>query len=993
MSSGNWPYILNLGNSIIGVAVLAMPFCFKQCGIILGIVLLLFCTWLTLVSCQLLMKAAAVSRKRSYEFLAYYTFGAAGKFVIEVGLIGLQIGTLIAQIVVIGDLGPAIVSKVFGIENTPSLRTYLIVFLCLCVGLPLGLLKDLRSVSNASTICICFYTVFVFYVLTLSGSNLWTGSWYHNVAFWRPEGLFQTLPIFSLSFGCQTQLFLLYDSLPEPTLKSINGVTSSAVNLCAVAYLLVGFFGYIAFYDKDIGGDIITLFPSTFFADMMKLLFVVSIAVTFPLIIFPCRASLYTLLFPQQKQKAYEDIQEENRIPEIHFKFITVSIVICSMVTGILVPNVEFILGMNGATMGTLICYIFPALFFVRVMANKAEGKHIAQLVMVLGITILLVSTFATLYSQDKGHTHPVAPKGGEDIAANLENPALDKHIDLPPGDADAKNEKRIEPPVPDAPIDSVEKKEEEKPKEKKAEELPNKDGLGDVKVPDKDGLVENKGRELSREKKDTPQEGKAAGGKDAVAVENGEPAEKHEEVKVKEQVLKEREKKIEENEQKQQVLLERLVEQQEEQKELIKEQKQILQELKEHKDKDHKDGADEEGQVNNPDQGAQKAFPDAQQGLPVQGGQQGAQQPVKGGQGMQQPVQGGQGIQQPLQGGQGIQQPVQGVQQPVQGGQGIQQPLQGGQQPVQGGQGIQQPVQGAQQPVQGGQAIQQPVQGVQQLVQGGQGIQQPVQGAQQPVQGGQGIQQPVQGGQGIQQPVQGAQQPVQGGQGIQPVQGGQQSVQRGQGIQQPVQGAQQLVQGAQQPVQGGQGIQQPVQGGQGIQQPAKSGQQPGHGGQGIQQPVQGGLGAQQPVLQPVQNLQQNAQGQQLQGHQLAQNNLAIDAKQAGQVQTHLKQAPGNIQSQANQGAQVKQAAGQQGDVVMPAQDLNNAIDVKNVPVNQGLMNDGILKRNKREVDPSVDKILKEVETLHGRKLDKREVMNEAVADRLVAINKVSKRR
>ncbi len=45
----------------------------------------------------------------------------------------------------------------------------------------------------------------------------------------------------------------------------------------------------------------------------------------------------------------------------------------------VLYVSVEFILGMNGATMGTLICYIFPALFFVRVMANKPEGKHIAR--------------------------------------------------------------------------------------------------------------------------------------------------------------------------------------------------------------------------------------------------------------------------------------------------------------------------------------------------------------------------------------------------------------------------------------------------------------------------------------------------------------------------------------------------------------------------------------------------------------------------------------
>jgi len=29
-SSYNWPFVFNLANSIIGVAVLALPFCFKE---------------------------------------------------------------------------------------------------------------------------------------------------------------------------------------------------------------------------------------------------------------------------------------------------------------------------------------------------------------------------------------------------------------------------------------------------------------------------------------------------------------------------------------------------------------------------------------------------------------------------------------------------------------------------------------------------------------------------------------------------------------------------------------------------------------------------------------------------------------------------------------------------------------------------------------------------------------------------------------------------
>jgi len=38
-----------------------------------------------------------------------------------------------------------------------------------------------------------------------------------------------------------SQLFILYDSLVEPSLKEINSITSSAVNMCTCAYLLVSY--------------------------------------------------------------------------------------------------------------------------------------------------------------------------------------------------------------------------------------------------------------------------------------------------------------------------------------------------------------------------------------------------------------------------------------------------------------------------------------------------------------------------------------------------------------------------------------------------------------------------------------------------------------------------------------------------------------------------------------------------------------------------------
>ncbi|KAL8574129.1 hypothetical protein ACOMHN_067181 [Nucella lapillus] len=468
-ASQKWPFVINLGNSIIGVAILAMPFCFKQCGILLGVLVLLCCTWLTLASCQLLVKAGIMSHYQSYEFLAYHTYGAPGKFLVEMGMIGMQLGTLVAQIVVIGDLGPPIISHLFGVENSFQNRMYLIIILCLFVGLPLGLMKDLRNVSRASTICIMFYAVFIVYSLWLSSGNALKGDWFYNVNWWRPQGFFQCLPIISFSFGCQTQLFIMYDALPEPSLQTIKGIIHSAVSLCTISYLLVGFFGYVTFYHLDIPGDVITVFPDTVATRMIKLGFVMSIAITFPVIIYPCRASLYTLLF--QKKSKHSDIVSGTYIPEHLFKGITVAIVMGSMITGILIPNVEFVLGLNGAITGTLICYIFPALFFLRV--SKPEGKTIAQIVLVLGIAILLVSTFTTLYAQDKSHASEDVQKAAQEAADRargvggpLPGPDhaegnIDKNpvLHAPKADENANqgnSNRRLEPPNPFAPADSA---------------------------------------------------------------------------------------------------------------------------------------------------------------------------------------------------------------------------------------------------------------------------------------------------------------------------------------------------------------------------------------------------------------------------------------------------------------------------------------------------------------------------------------------------------
>ena len=45
-------------------------------------------------------------------------------------------------------------------------------------------------------------------------------------------------------------MFIVYDALAEPSLKRMNNIVGSAVNMCAVAYLLVGSFQLKYMYCK-----------------------------------------------------------------------------------------------------------------------------------------------------------------------------------------------------------------------------------------------------------------------------------------------------------------------------------------------------------------------------------------------------------------------------------------------------------------------------------------------------------------------------------------------------------------------------------------------------------------------------------------------------------------------------------------------------------------------------------------------------------------------
>uniref|UniRef100_A0A671TBQ6 Sodium-coupled neutral amino acid transporter 4-like n=1 Tax=Sinocyclocheilus anshuiensis TaxID=1608454 RepID=A0A671TBQ6_9TELE len=408
--------VFNLSNAIMGSGILGLSFAMANTGIILFVILLLGVAILSLYSVHLLLVTAKEGGSLIYEKLGERAFGWPGKMA-AFGSITLQnIGAMSSYLFIVKYELPEVIRAFLGLEENSGEwylnGNYAVVLVSIGIILPLSLLKNLGYLgytSGFSLSCMVFFLGVLIYKKTIlpcplpffyqhesnmsvNGSEALSLYSLQNASaldmctpkyFMFNSQTAYTVPILAFAFVCHPEVLPIYSELRDRSRRKMQTVSNLSILAMLVMYLLSALFGYLTFYDH-VEAELLHTFTKVYKFDTMLLLVrlavLTAVTLTVPIVLFPV---IITLCFAG---KEFSWIR--------HF-LIAAAILAFNNLLVIFVPTIRDIFGFIGSSAATMLIFILPAAFYLRLVKSlpfRSPQKISAAIFLVVGIFFMIGS-------------------------------------------------------------------------------------------------------------------------------------------------------------------------------------------------------------------------------------------------------------------------------------------------------------------------------------------------------------------------------------------------------------------------------------------------------------------------------------------------------------------------------------------------------------------------------------------------------------------------
>uniref|UniRef100_A0A672N0C3 Solute carrier family 38 member 3 n=1 Tax=Sinocyclocheilus grahami TaxID=75366 RepID=A0A672N0C3_SINGR len=371
--------VFNLGNAIMGSGILGLAYAMANTGILLFLFLLTAVAGLSCYSIHLLLKSSGVVGIRSYEQLGFRAFGITGKMAAGIAITLQNIGAMSSYLYIVKSEFPLVLQAFLKTDISSGEwylnGNYLVVLVSLFVILPLALMKQLGYLgytSGFSLSCMVFFLsviykkfqipcpfeefshIFVF-IITYFTECIKKGT--------VPQTAY-TIPILAFAFVCHPEVLPIYTELRNPTQRKMQHISNISILIMYTMYFLAALFGYLTFY-TNVEAELLHTYsridPYDTLILCVRLAVLTAVTLTVPIVLFPVRRAIQEMMFPN---KTFNWIR--------HVAIAVILLTFINMLV-IFAPNILGIFGIIGATSAPCLIFIFPAVFYIRIVPKDKE--------------------------------------------------------------------------------------------------------------------------------------------------------------------------------------------------------------------------------------------------------------------------------------------------------------------------------------------------------------------------------------------------------------------------------------------------------------------------------------------------------------------------------------------------------------------------------------------------------------------------------------------
>ncbi|XP_066470132.1 sodium-coupled neutral amino acid transporter 3 [Tiliqua scincoides] len=416
--------VFNLSNAIMGSGILGLAYAMANTGILLFLFLLTAVALLSSYSIHLLLKSSGIVGIRAYEQLGYRAFGTPGKLAAAVAITLQNIGAMSSYLYIVKSEVPLVIQTFLNLEEKTTdwymNGNYLVIMVSITIILPLALMKQLGYLGYASGFslsCMVFFLISVIYKkfhipcplpdrvnstgnmnFTLVSTSSYQND--HSVVQAADEdictsSLFTlnsqtayTIPIMAFAFVCHPEVLPIYTELKDPSKKKMQCISNISITVMYVMYFLAALFGYLTFYGQ-VESELLHTYSRVDPFDVLilcvRVAVLTAVTLTVPIVLFPVRRAIQQMLF-QGKDFSW-------------IRHIIIAVVLLTSINLLVIfaPSILGIFGLIGATSAPCLIFIFPAIFYIRIMPKdtepmKSPPKILAALFACLGVLFMIMS-------------------------------------------------------------------------------------------------------------------------------------------------------------------------------------------------------------------------------------------------------------------------------------------------------------------------------------------------------------------------------------------------------------------------------------------------------------------------------------------------------------------------------------------------------------------------------------------------------------------------